>query len=75
MGNKKIWGHGRQTAVEFTKIVLDSPMFFEPSSQPKRPEVNVPDTISDFFESDLFVGAGDRDVDPGAIPAAPRKVK
>jgi len=74
MGNKKVWGHVRQTAVEITKIVLDPPMFFEPSSQLMRPEVNVPDPISDFFESDLFAGAGDRDVDPAAIPAAPRKV-
>jgi hypothetical protein len=50
-------------------------MFFEPSSELKGPEVNVPDPISDFFESDLFAGADDRDVDPSAIPAAPRKVK
>jgi hypothetical protein len=54
MGNKEVWRHGQRTTVEFTKIVLDSPMFFEPCSQLKRSEVNVPDSISDFFESDLF---------------------
>jgi hypothetical protein len=44
-------------------------MFCAGSPQLKRSEVNGPDTIIDFFESDIFAGAGDGDVDPPAIPA------
>jgi hypothetical protein len=44
-------------------------MCFEESSPLQRSEVHGPDTIIDFFASDICAGAGHGDVDPAAIPA------
>lgn len=51
-----------------TLCVLDSHVFFQKSTELKRPEVDVPNTVVDFFKSDIFSDTDNRDVHPIGVP-------
>jgi len=44
-------------------------VFFEQAAELERTEVDVPDTVIDFFETDILTHAGNRDIDPLAVPS------
>lgn len=51
-----------------TICVLDSHVFFQKSTEIERSEVDVPNTVVDFFKSDVFSGTDNRDVHPIGVP-------
>ena len=52
-----------------TKCVFGSHVFFEQATKFEWSKVDVPDTVIDFFETDIFTCAGDGDIDPLAVPS------
>jgi len=45
-------------------------MAFMQATQLQGPEEDIPDTLFDLFQPDVFAGTADADVDPVVIPAA-----
>ena len=56
-------------SLKSTVSIFDTHMSFKQAAEFERTEVDVPDTVIDFFEANVFARAHDRDVDPVATPS------
>jgi hypothetical protein len=53
---------------ESTISIFDVHLSFEPSTECEGAEGAIPDAIIEFFETDIFPGAGGGDIDPLSVP-------
>ena len=54
---------------ELTELIFDAHVFLQQAAELERSEVDFPDVVVDFFQSDVFAGATAADVDPVMVPA------
>ncbi len=54
---------------ESTILVLDAHRAFMESAELQGAEIDVPDTVVDFFQADVLSGADGGDIDPTRVPA------
>ena len=52
-----------------TILVLDAQRSFMKSTEFQRTEVDIPDTVVDFFQADVLSDADGGDIDPMVVPA------
>ena len=56
-------------APEAAVSIFDAHLFFAWTTEFQRPKVDVPNSVVDLLQTNIFAGAVNADVDPGTVPA------
>src|SRR6185369_5122641 len=70
IGNKSVRGHGLHMAtIEFPVLVFNPHVALAQTPEPQRPKINVPDSVRNLLQADVFPDADGGDVDPPTVPS------